>query len=123
MHLSLSETRPSVRPLRDKGQHVGSRVHRAVLCPTGENLVLMNDRNEIFWISTPFGREQAPMRVASIKRARSVRREVEMAIPGRDEVHVFWIEKGKGVLVTVGRNGGRSKPAELNVNIEQLLEG
>jgi hypothetical protein len=84
--------------------------------------VLINDRNELYWILSPFGKEYPPSRVAIIKRAKSVRRDVEIAIPSSDEVHVFWIEKGKGVLVTVGKAGGRSKPRELSIDMEELIE-
>ncbi len=120
--LSLSGRGASVRPLRDKNQQVGSRIHRAALCSTAQNLVLINDRNELYWILSPFGKEYPPSRVAIIKRAKSVRRDVEIAIPSSDEVHVFWIEKGKGVLVTVGKAGGRSKPRELSIDMEELIE-
>jgi hypothetical protein len=101
---------------------VGSRIHSTALCATGQNLVLLNDRNEIFWIETPFGTERAPNRVGSIKREKSVKREVELAMPSSDEVHVFWIHKGKGILVTMGRFGGKSRPLELDIDLDHLLE-
>jgi hypothetical protein len=108
--------------MRDKNQQVGSRIHGAALCATGQNLVLLNDRNEIFWVETPFGKERAPTRVGSIKREKSVKREVELSMPSSDEAHVFWIYKGKGVLVTMGRFGGKSKPLELDIDLDHLLE-
>ena len=42
-------------------------------------------------------------------------------MPGKDEVNVFWVEKGKGVLVTVGLGGGKSRPVEIGVDVEQIL--
>lgn len=83
---------------------------------------MLNDRNELFWINNPFDKEQPPSRVGSIKRAKSVKKEVVIAIPDTDEVHVFWIEKRKGVLVTMGRFGGKSKPIDLNIDMDQLIE-
>jgi hypothetical protein len=82
----------------------------------------MNDRNDVFWLANPFGKEQVPSRVGSIKRTRSVKREVELAMPSSDEVHVFWIEKGRGILVTMGRFGGKSKPTDINLDMDQLFE-
>ncbi|KUJ19505.1 uncharacterized protein LY89DRAFT_780432 [Mollisia scopiformis] len=122
VYLTLLNSRTSSRVLRDKNQQVGSKIHCAALCATGQNLALFNDRNELFWIDTPFGKERAPTRVGSIKREKSVRREVELAMPNSDEVHLFWIYKGKGVLVTMGRHGGKSKPLELDVDLDHLLE-
>ena len=109
--------------MRDKNQQVGSRIHGAALYATGENLVLLNDRNEIFWIETPFGKESAPIRVGNIKREKSVKREVELSMPSSDEAHAFWIYKGQGVLVTIGRFGGKSKPLELDIDLDHLLDG
>ncbi|CZR66823.1 uncharacterized protein PAC_16724 [Phialocephala subalpina] len=121
-YLTLLGGRSSSRVLRDKNQQVGSRIHSTALCATGQNLALLNDRNEIFWIESPFGKERAPTRVGSIKREKSVKREVEIAMPNSDEVLVFWIYKGKGILVTMGRGGGKSKPLELDIDLDHLLE-
>ena len=81
----------------------------------------MNQRNDIFWIVNPFSHGQEPCHIGNIKRSTSVKREVEMGMPYSDEVHTFWIDKGKGVLVTVGRSGGKSKPIDLIVDMEQLI--
>ena len=48
-------------------------------------------------------------------------RDVELAMPNSDEVHLFWLEKGKGMLVTMGKGGGKTKPIELVVDLEELL--
>lgn len=50
-----------------------------------------------------------------------MKREVELGMQGNDEVHVFWLEKGKGCLVTVGRFGGKSKPLDVCVDMDQLI--
>jgi hypothetical protein len=122
VYLNCLTSRSSSHIMRDKNEQVGSRIHCAALCATGQNLVLMNDRNEIFWIDTPFVKERAPSRVGSIKREKSVKREVDLAMPSSDEVHVFWIYKGKGILMTMGRFGGKSKPQELDIDLDHLLE-
>lgn len=44
-----------------------------------------------------------------------------MGMPSSDEVHVFWIERGHGKLVTVGKLGGQSKPLGLDVDMSQLI--
>jgi hypothetical protein len=122
VYLTLLSARASSRVLRDKNQQVGSRIHSTALCATGQNLVLINDRNEVFWIETPFGKERAPTRVGSIKRDKSVKREVEIAMPDSNEAFVFWIYKGKGVLVRMGKGEGKSKPIELDIDLDHLLE-
>jgi hypothetical protein len=81
----------------------------------------MNQRNDVFWSVDPFGHGQVPYHVGNIKRTTSVKREVEMGMPNSDEVHIFWIDKGRGVLVTIGRSGGKSKPIDLIVDMEQLI--
>ncbi|CAG8953761.1 hypothetical protein HYFRA_00006652 [Hymenoscyphus fraxineus] len=122
--LTLSPHKPSSRLLRDKHQQLGSRIHRAALCSTGQNLAMINDRNEIFWLTDPFRLpgKQDPYRIGTVKRAKSVKREVEIALPREDEVHIFWCEKGHGVLITMGKNGGKSKPTEVNLDMSQLFE-
>ncbi|CAG8975001.1 hypothetical protein HYALB_00012133 [Hymenoscyphus albidus] len=122
--LTLSPHKPSSRLLRDKHQQVGSRRHQAALCSTGQNLAMINDRNEIFWMSDPFRLpgKQDPYRIGTVKRAKSVKREVEIALPRQDEVHIFWCERGHGVLITMEKNGGKSKPTEVNLDMSQLFE-
>jgi hypothetical protein len=83
---------------------------------------MMNDQNEIFWINDPFGKEQAPVSIGKVKKTKSVKRDVEIAVPDHDEVHLFWTDKRKGVLVTMGRSGGKSKPVDLNIDMNQLVE-
>lgn len=121
--LTLSP-KPSSQLLRDKNQQIGSRIHRAALCSTSQNLAMINDRNEIFWITDPFRNrgDPDPYRMGTIRRARSVKREVEIGLSTQDVVHVFWCEKGHGVLVTMGKNGGKSKPIDINIDISQLFE-
>jgi hypothetical protein len=109
-----------VRRFRDQNQQIGSRIHRAATCSTGQNLVLMNDRNEIYWITNPFGSEASPVRIGVIKRIKSVKREVEIALPTSDEVYTFWVDKGKGVLTAMGRFGGKSKPISINLDMDRL---
>ena len=59
--------------------------------------------------------------MCTVKRSVGVMREVEMGMPTSDEVHLFWVEKAKGILVTMGKGGGKSKPIELGVDLETLL--
>lgn len=82
---------------------------------------MINQRNDVFWIVDASGMERGARRVANIKRSLSVKREVEMGMPSTDEVHVFWIEKGQGKLVTVGKLGGKSKPLALDIDMAQLV--
>lgn len=115
-------TRSHSRILRDKNQQIGSRIHSAALSATGQSLVLLNDRNDVYWIDTPSGIDQPPKRIGSIKRDKSVRREVELAMPDNDLVHMFWVHKGKGLLWTMGRGGGKSTPVVLDIDLDRLLE-
>lgn len=80
----------------------------------------MNQRNEIYWILDAFGTGIEARRVATVKRPCSVKRDVVMGMPTSDEVHVFWIGKGRGKLVTVGKSGGKSKPLDLDIDLSQL---
>lgn len=80
----------------------------------------MNHRNEIYWILDAFGTGTEARRVATVKRSYSVKREITMGMPTSDEVHIFWISKGRGKLVTVGKSGGKSKPIDLDVDVSQL---
>ena len=81
----------------------------------------MNQRNDIYWIVDAFGSETGTRHVANVKRPTSVKREVELGMPSSDEVYVFWIEKGRGKLVTVGRLGGKSKPLDLDIDMSHLV--
>lgn len=100
---------------------IGTRIHRAALCESGTNLVLMNQRNEIFWVFDCFGHNPDVRRIGNVKRPMSVKRDAEIGMPTADEVYLFWIEKGKGFLVTMGRGGGKTKPVELTVDMELLV--
>lgn len=80
----------------------------------------MNQRNEIYWILDAFGTGKEIRRVATVKRTCSVKREVVMGMSTSDEVHVFWIGKGRGQLVTIGKSGGMSRPLELDIDVSQL---
>lgn len=106
--------------LRDNNKQIGARIHRATLCAAGTNLAIINQRNDIYWVLDAFNIEKGARRVTNIKRPVSVKRDVELGMPSSDEVHVFWIDKGQGKLVTVGRLGGKSKPVELNIDMSQL---
>ena len=119
--LGLSESRPICHQLRDNSKQIGARIHRATLCAAGSNLVVMNQRNEIFWLLDAFGADKEARYVTIIKRPVSVKRDVELGMPNSDEVHVFWIDKSRGKLVTVGKSGGKSKPLDLDVDMSQLL--
>jgi hypothetical protein len=119
--LSLKSPKLSSRLIRDTKGRIGSRIHRAVLCPNGTNLILMNQRNDVFWVDDCWTGTQEPRRVGSIKRPVSVVREVDLGMPNSDEVHVFWIEKAKGMLVTMGKGGGKTKPLELVVDLDRLI--
>ena len=120
MFLGLSGLRPACKLLSDNKSRIGARIHAAALCAAGSNLVLMNQRNEIYWILDPFGTGNEARHVATVKRPCSVKREVAMGMPTSDEVHVFWISKGRGTLVTVGMSGGKSKPLELDIDVSRL---
>lgn len=120
MFLSLSELRPACKLLPDNKHQIGAKIHAAALCAAGSNLVLINQRNEVFWILDAFGLGKEARRVTTIKRPRSLKRDVVIGMPTSDEVHVFWIGKGHGKLVTVGKSGGKSKPLELEIDVSQL---
>jgi hypothetical protein len=100
---------------------VGARIHRAALCASGSNLVLMSQRNDIFWVFDCFGLNPDVKRIGSVKRPISVKRDAEIGMPNSDEVYVFWIDKGRGYLVTMGRGGGKTKPIELTVDMDLLV--
>lgn len=119
--LSLKGPKPSARPVLDPKGRIGTRIHHAALCPMGVNLVLLNQRNDLFWIEDCWTGIKEPRRVGTVKRSVAVMKEVEIGMPNSDEVHLFWVEKGKGVFVTMGKGGGKAKPIELIVNLEMLL--
>ena len=119
--LSLKSTTLSSRPIRDQKGRIGTRIHQAALCPQGTNLVMLNQRNDLFWIDDCWTGRHEPRRVGTLKRSVSVLRDVELAMPNSDEVHLCWLEKGKGMLVTMGKGGGKTKPIELVVDLEELL--
>lgn len=123
MFLGLSGSRPAGKLLSDNKRQIGAKIHAAALCAAGSNLVFINQRNEVYWMLDAFGTgKESARRVATVKRACSVKREVVMGMPTSDEVHVFWIAKGRGKLVTVGKSGGMSsKPVELDVDVSQLV--
>jgi hypothetical protein len=82
--------------------------------------VLLNQRNDVFWVDDCWagggGESGEPRKVATVKRAVSVVKDVVMGMPSNDEVNIFWTEKRtKGILVTVGKGGGRGKPVTLEV--------
>ncbi|KAI9893088.1 MAG: hypothetical protein M1814_000635 [Vezdaea aestivalis] len=114
---------PNPQLLPDIKSRIGSRVHKSAICPEGDNIALITQSNEIHWMQNAFGRGSSMEQVARIKRRNSVLREVELAMPRRDELHIFWIdkEKARGTLVTVGRSGGKSNPAHLTVDMNTLL--
>ncbi|KPI37495.1 uncharacterized protein AB675_10265 [Cyphellophora attinorum] len=108
------------RAIRDPKGRIGTRVHHAALSPGGNSLVLLNQRNDMFWIDDCWagggGGGGEPRKVATVKRGVSVVKDVVMGMPSNDEVNMFWTEKGtKGILVTVGKGGGRGKPVTLEV--------
>ena len=119
--LSLRASKTSARSVQDPRGRIGTRIHHAALCPQGANLVMLNQRNDLFWIEDCWTGIKEPKRVGTVKRSVAVMREVEMGMPSSDEVHLFWVDKGKGVLVTMGKGGGKAKPIELIVNLEMLL--
>ena len=109
------------RAVPDPKGRIGTRIHHAALCPLGVDLVILNQRNDLFWIEDCWTGVKEPRRVGTVKRSVAVMREVELGMPSSDEVHLFWVDKGKGVLVTMGKGGGKTKPIELLVNLEMLL--
>ncbi len=119
--LSLKGSKPFCRPILDPKGRIGTRVHHAALCPLGSNLVMLNQRNDLYWLENCWTGAKEPRRVCTVKRSVGVMREVEMGMPTSDEVHLFWVEKAKGILVTMGKGGGKSKPIELGVDLETLL--
>jgi hypothetical protein len=118
--LSLAPPHPSSRLLRDNNGQIGTRIHSAALCAAGTNLVLINQRNEVYWLEDCFTGLQEPRRVRKIARSKSISQDVEVGMPNSDEVHVFWIEKGRGMLVRMGKGGGMTKAVELVVDMDVL---
>ena len=119
--LSLKPPKTSCHAIRDPKGRIGTRVHHAALGPAGVNLVLLNQRNDLFWVEDCWTGIKEPRRVGTIKRSVGVVQEVAMGMPNSDEVHLFWLEKGKGILVTMGKGGGKTKPIEVAVNLETLM--
>lgn len=117
----MGPSKPSSRLIRDSKGNIGTRIHHAALCPNGTNIVLVNQRNNVFWVDDCWSPISEPRRVGTLKKSVGVIREIEMGMPNSDEVHLFWIEKGKGMLVTMGRGGGKAKPIELIVNLQMLV--
>jgi hypothetical protein len=124
-NLSLASSRSAgsrVRPIHDPKGRVGTRIHCAALSPSGNAIALVNQRNDVFFIDSCWTGASEPKRVATVKRNVSVVKEVAVGMPSNDEANLFWLEKGKGVLVTVGKGGGKSKPISLDV-VSDLANG
>ena len=132
LFLSLKSSNPQataagskVRPIRDPKGRIGTRVHHAALSPGGKSIALINQRNDVFWIEDCWvgGIGAEPRRVATVKRNVSVVKDMVMGMPSSDEVNLFWMEKGsRGMLVTVGKGGGKSKPIVIDLG-RDLAEG
>ena len=118
--LSFATPNPSSRLLRDSKGRIGTRIHSAALCAAGTNLVLINQRNEVYWLEDCFTGLQEFRRVGKIARSKSTSRDVELGMPNSDELHVFWIEKGRGMLVRMGKGGGMTKTVELVLDMDVL---
>ena len=54
-----------------------------------------------------------------------MKNEVEVAMSGSDEVSCFWIDKGAmaGILVKVGKGGGKSAPVVFKLDVDPLRSG
>lgn len=118
---SMGSSKSSSRLIHDSKGSIGTRIHHSALCPNGTNIVLVNQRNNVFWVDDCWSPISEPRRVGTLKKSIGVTREIEMGMPNSDEVNLFWIEKGKGMLVTMGRGGGKTKPIELVVNLQTLV--
>lgn len=81
-------------------------------------MVLLNQRNDLFWVDDCWTGVHEPRKIGNVKRSVGVIREVEVGMPNSEEVHLFWVEKGKGILVTMGKSGGKTKPIELVVDLD-----
>ncbi|KAK5954898.1 hypothetical protein OHC33_003577 [Knufia fluminis] len=124
--LSMSSQQAHAIPLRTSRDMIGTRVHSAGVHvdphTKKSNLVLVNHNNDVFWVSDLFGRGQDIQRFKSLKRAKSMKPELLVAMPNADEASIFWIDQKlqSGMLMKVGRSGGMTRPVEIRLDLEPM---
>lgn len=86
---------------------------------------MVNHNNDIFWISDLFGRGQDIQRIKTLKRPKSMKPELMVAMTNADEASIFWIDQKThtGMLVRVGKSGGMTKPMEIRLDMEPMCAG
>lgn len=89
------------------------------------NLVMVNQNNEIYWISDLFGRGQEIQKIKTLKRPKSMKPELMVAMSNSDDCNIFWMDPKSpcGWLAKVGKSGGMTKPVELRMDIEPMCSG
>ena len=127
--LSMSSPRPHAIAVRASRDSMGPRIHGAAMHvdphTKRSNLVMVNQNNDIFWISDLFGPGQDIQRLKSLKRPKSMKPELLVAMSNADEANIFWVDTKtrSGVLIKVGRSGGITRPYEIRLDVEPMCGG
>lgn len=126
--LTMGPNNPSVRFIRDPREQIGTRIHSATMTVDTagrSNLVLVNQNNIVFWVTDIFGRDTKIDKVNILKRPKSLKNEIQVAMSNSDEASVFWVDKATqtGVLVKVGKNGGKAQPLYFRLDVDPLCGG
>lgn len=125
----MSQSQPHAIVLRDAKGMVGSRIHGSGMHvdphTRKSNVVIVNQNNDVFWVSDVFGRGQEIQRIKSLKRPKSMRPELLVGMSNGDEANIFWIDPKtqSGMLVKVGKSGGMTKPVEIRLDVEPMCSG
>jgi hypothetical protein len=100
VYLSPAKTRTIEKP------NLGKRIQCAAMSPAGDELVMLNSRNEVFWVHNPADARMVE-KCTTLSRPPVSRRgdcgAVGMADGGF--VRFFWIEERRGVLTRIDREG------------------
>ena len=127
--LSMNPQQPHAITVRGSRDLIGTRIHAAGMHvdphTKKSNLVMVNQNNDIFWVSDLFGRGQEIQRLKSLKRPKSMKPELMVGMANADEASIFWIDQKtrSGFLIKVGRLGGITKPFEIRLDIEPMCAG
>lgn len=125
----MNQNQPHAIPVRGSRDMIGTRIHGAGMHvdphTKKSNLVMVNSDNEIYWISDLFGRGQDIQKIKTLKRPKSLKPEIMVAMSNADEASLFWIDHKSqcGWLAKVGKSGGMTKPAEIRLNVDPMCSG
>lgn len=118
---------PKVKPILNR--KLGNRIQHADMFVDIQNrkcnMVLVNQNNDVFWITNTFSSDQEVHKVRSLKRPKGMTPEVLVCMTALEEATLFYLNKGasSGTLIKVGRGGGIEEPVQLRLDYEPMCAG